>query len=404
MAVKSTAPSATATPPSAGPAAEGSGADFNNNAELGSVEDTLMADLFGEDETTSGTNADAPTGSSDDGDDAADTDASEETTEEHDDGASGEEDESDDDTTDDSTDETEDDPAEDPDAEAGEETAKGTSPGAPKAITDALKKANLPKGILKRIDKAFAHSAAYRAKAEELTAQLASAPEPVTLAPTATHPLSDVTTAEELEKRSTAAEQWLEWCEDNRDGGVVDGKELTADDVRDRRKWAMAVTKHAPAREQWIRERQQFRDLARKAFPEMFKAGTPEFQAAQALVKGTPEIVRQPDYEISIADMVRGLKYRAMEAQGYQVVLIPPDKSKGKAAKPAAASLPGSAADRPAKAPAPKPRATSTSRPAPVPSGNAKPPIANLVAKARQTRSEADMEALLEAELYGSAA
>jgi hypothetical protein len=363
-----------------------------------------MAEMFSENELENGSNTEADaSGSSEDGDDAADTDDREESTEDADgdDGASGEEEDEESDDADDS--ETTDEDADPDHSEAGKETAKGTSPGAPRAILDALKKAAVPAGILKRINKAFEHSQTYRAQAEELSARLADAPEPIVLTPTDNHPLSDVTTADELAQRQSAAEAWLDWCAENPDGGTVGkgdkAEELTAEDVKVRRQWANKVLRQAPAREKWIEARAQFRDHARKTFPEMFRKGTPEYRAAEDLLKGTPELVRQPDYEMSIAYMVRGLKYSALESQGYTVALIPPDKkAKGKAA--ASSSPTASAAGRPpAKAPVPKPRQPGNSKPAPAPATPAKASLDALQAKVRQTRSESDLDDLLAAEL-----
>jgi hypothetical protein len=342
-----------------------------------------MADLLGDAEVPAGNEDPASNPDPNDGDDAPFTEDGEEATE-GEDAAESDRTSEDDNDENGNPDETEGDPA-DPKAI----TPKGT----PAAVRKALQDAKIPHGLLKRIDKAFEHSRTYREEAEQLRADLANVPEPVTLAPSPAHPLSDVQTPDALDDRRQAAEFWLDWCAENPDGGTLgtgsQSRELTAEETKAQRKWASGILKALPARQQWLAQRQQSRTAAQQALPEMFRKDTPEYRAAAALVTGTPELVNQPDYEMTLADTVRGLKYRVMESKGYTIALVPP--SKKKATSEPAAPPAGKAS------PKAKPTALPHSKPTPTPTGG-KPDLDALQRKA-SSGSEKDLDALLMAEL-----
>ena len=346
-----------------------------------SVDDAFLADMAGESaEAPAGTEAtpDAIPDPTDDDDASSDEDGEEATDEEP-----STEEESEADTNED------DETSEEPKAK----------PGTPAAVRKALQDAKIPHGLLKRIDKAFEHSRTYREEAEQLRADLANAPEPITLAPTAAHPLSDVQTTEQLNDRHKAAEFWLDWCGDNPEGGTVgsgrDAKELTAEEVKAQRKWASSVLKSIPERQTFLAMRGPARAAAVKANPDMFRKGTPQYNAAQALIKGTPELVNQPDYELTLADTVRGLEYRVKQDQGYTIALIPPSSKKKTAADSASEPTAASKAS-----PKPKPTALPHSKPSPSPSGG-KLDLDALYSKAATSGNAVDLDRLLHAELHG---
>lgn len=375
MAVATLSPSATGLT-SGAPAAASLDADASQSAELVSVDDALMADLLGDAESTAGNDPDSNS-DPEDGDDAPSHEDGEEATDED----AAESDANPDD--------------EDANPDDAEADPKATAPkGTPAAVRKALQDAKVPHGLLKRIDKAFEHSRTYREEAEQLRKDLANAPEPVTLAPSPAHPLSDVQTPEGLDDRRQAAEFWLDWCAENPDGGTLgtgsQSRELTYEETTAQRRWASSVLKALPARQQWLAQRQQSRATAKEALPAMFRKDTPEYRAAQALVAGTPELVNQPDYEMTLADTVRGLKYRVMESKGYTIALVPP--SKKKASDPAAPP----AGKAPLKA---RPTNPPLSKPTPTPTGG-KPDLEHLSRKA-SSGSEKDLDALLMAELTG---
>lgn len=388
MAVKSS-PSATGTPTTGAPASVGSDAAASLTPELKTIDDVFLADMTGDAEATAG-DEDSPGESPSpiDGDDSSLFAETEEATDGDGTEESGEEDTSDPDDDDSET------PEADPETDEADPAAT-QKPGLPAAIRKALEDAKIPHGLQKRIDKAFQHNQTYRAEIDRLQGELAATPEPITLTPTLTHPLSDVQTPEQLDDRRAAAEFWLDFAAENPDGGSVgtgaQSRELTADEVKAQRQWATNVLKGLPARQQWLAARQQARTTAQKALPEMFKKDTPEYKAARALIQGTPELVNQPDYEQTLADMVNGLKYRVKQAQGWTLALVPPSKKKA-SPQPDPSAITGKAS------PKPKPTAPPHSRPSPSPTSG-KPDIDALYAKAAASGSAVDIERLLAAEL-----
>jgi len=136
----------------------------------------------------------------------------------------------------------------------------------------------------------------------ELEAQVNEAARPV-LQPTAENPLADVDTEEALTAKVKSAQEVRRWALKNSDGATVkrpDGSEvyvdsdavkeylLKADDV---------LTIHAPARQQWLAQRQPAVEAAKNLFPDIFKKGTPMHTAFQATVKQAPELLKLPQAE-----------------------------------------------------------------------------------------------------------
>jgi hypothetical protein len=136
----------------------------------------------------------------------------------------------------------------------------------------------------------------------ELEAQVNEAARPV-LQPTAENPLADVDTSEALDAKIKSAQEVRRWALKNSDGATVkrpDGSEVyvEADQVKDYLLKADDVlTIHAPARQQWLAQRQPAVEAARNLFPDIFKKGTPMHTAFQATVKQAPELLKLPQAE-----------------------------------------------------------------------------------------------------------
>lgn len=170
--------------------------------------------------------------------------------------------------------------------------------------------------IQKRIDKLTAQkraaaeeAAAVKSQYEEaqkrlaeLEAQVNEAARPV-LQPTAENPLADVGTQEALEAKIKSAQEVRRWALKNSDGATVkrpDGSEVYVDSdaVKDYLLKADDVlTIHAPARQQWLAQRQPAVEAAKNLFPDIFKKGTPMHTAFQATVKQAPELLKLPQAE-----------------------------------------------------------------------------------------------------------
>jgi hypothetical protein len=145
-----------------------------------------------------------------------------------------------------------------------------------------------------------------KAKVAEYEAQLNEAARPV-LSPTADNPLADVDTQDALDAKIKSAQEVRRWALRNTDGATVkrpDGTEvyLDADQVKDYLiKSDDVLTLHAPARQNWLAQRQPAIEAAKNLFPDIFKKGTPMNTAYQATVKQAPELLRIPQHEYWVA-------------------------------------------------------------------------------------------------------
>ena len=203
--------------------------------------------------------------------------------------------------------------------------------------------------IQKRIDKLTAQkkaaaeeAAAVKAQYEdaqkrlaELEAQVNEAARPM-LQPSAENPLADVDTPEALEAKVKSAQEVRRWALRNTDGATVkrpDGTEvyLDSDQVKDYLiKADDVLTVHAPARQQWLAQRQPAVEAAKNLFPDIFKKGTPMHQAYQATIKQAPELLKLPQNEYWVGLALYG-EQQLMQKQAA-------DQAKAKAAKKVSAS------------------------------------------------------------------
>ena len=141
-----------------------------------------------------------------------------------------------------------------------------------------------------------------KAKNADYEAQLNEAARPV-LSPTADNPLADVDTQDALDAKIKSAQEVRRWALRNTDGATVkrpDGTEvyLDADQVKDYLiKSDDVLTLHAPARQQWLAQRQPALESAKSLFPDIFKKGTQMHQAFTATVKQAPELLKLPQAE-----------------------------------------------------------------------------------------------------------
>jgi hypothetical protein len=216
-----------------------------------------------------------------------------------------------------------------------------------------------PEKIQKRIDKLTAkrkeaeekaatleteYSAA-KTKLAELEAQVNEASRPV-LQPSADNPLADVDTPEALEAKVKSAQEVRRWALKNSDGATVkrpDGSEvyvdsdavkeylLKADDV---------LTLHAPARQQWLAQRQPAVEAAKNLFPDIFTKGTALNTAYQATVKQAPELLKLPQVEYWVGLALYGeqqlmQKQEAQKAKASAAKKVSSAKSEAKLPTPA---------------------------------------------------------------------
>jgi hypothetical protein len=136
----------------------------------------------------------------------------------------------------------------------------------------------------------------------ELESQVNEASRPI-LQPSAENPLADVDTAEALDAKIKSAQEVRRWALRNTDGATVkrpDGTEVyvDADEVKNYLIRADDVlTVHAPARREWLAQRQPSVEAAKNLFPDLFTKGSALNQAFQATVKQAPELLKLPQVE-----------------------------------------------------------------------------------------------------------
>jgi hypothetical protein len=170
--------------------------------------------------------------------------------------------------------------------------------------------------VQKRIDKLTAQkraaaeeAAAVKSQYEEaqkrvaeLESQVNEASRPI-LQPSAENPLADVDTAEALDAKIKSAQEVRRWALRNTDGATVkrpDGTEVyvDADEVKNYLiKADDVLTVHAPARREWLAQRQPAVEAAKNLFPDLFTKGSALNQAFQATVKQAPELLKLPQVE-----------------------------------------------------------------------------------------------------------
>jgi hypothetical protein len=147
-----------------------------------------------------------------------------------------------------------------------------------------------------------------KTKLAELEEQVNKSSRPV-LTPTADSPLADVDTEEALDEKIKSAQEVRRWALRNTDGATVkkpNGEEvyLDADQVKDYLiKSDDLLTLHAPARKQWLAQRQPAVQAAKNLFPDIFKKGTQMHEAFTATVKQAPELLKLPmvEYWVGLA-------------------------------------------------------------------------------------------------------
>lgn len=256
-------------------------------------------------------------------------------------------------------------------------------------------------GVQKRIDKLTAQKAAIREERDTAREEAAAlkteletlrgkvTTQPIPLVPLPEDPLSTLTTDADVDARIQKAEATIAWCKANRRGASVPRAEgstemvdLDEDEISDlREREEEILSKHAPARKEYIQTFAQATEVARKSYPTIFQQGHDDQKYAQAVMKTIPGLARHPLHELFIGDMLLGASIR----HGKAVVVRKEGKEK-----------PGTPAVVLKKTPVKTPLSSSAVSPTAKPAGS-KPDTGALKAKAFASGSQADVEKLFEA-------
>jgi len=188
----------------------------------------------------------------------------------------------------------------------------------------------VPEKLLKRIDKLTAKRREAEERAETLESEVSElrakldATVPIQVTPTASDPLADVETPEQLEERVATAKKIRAWAIKNLEGGTVQnaaGEEVYYEPSQVREYLATAdelLTEHAPKRKEWISQRGAVMQEAKAFYPALFKSGTPEHESLVATLKAHPYLKGLPQLEMIVGDAIEGQKLRFARAEAAQ--------------------------------------------------------------------------------------
>ncbi len=188
----------------------------------------------------------------------------------------------------------------------------------------------VPEKLLKRIDKITAKRREAEERAETLESEVSElrakldATVPIQVTPTASDPLADVETPEQLEDRVATAKKIRAWAIKNLEGGTVQnaaGEDVYYEPSQVREYLATAdelLTEHAPKRKEWISQRSMVLNEAKAVYPALFKAGTQEHESLLATIKAHPYLKNLPQLEMIVGDAMEGMKLRFARAEAAQ--------------------------------------------------------------------------------------
>lgn len=188
----------------------------------------------------------------------------------------------------------------------------------------------VPEKLLKRIDKITAKRREAEERAETLESEVSElrakldATVPIQVTPTASDPLADVETPEQLEDRVATAKKIRAWAIKNLEGGTVQnaaGEDVYYEPSQVREYLATAdelLTEHAPKRKEWISQRSMVLTEAKAVYPALFKAGTQEHESLLATIKAHPYLKNLPQLEMIVGDAMEGMKLRFARAEAAQ--------------------------------------------------------------------------------------
>jgi hypothetical protein len=211
-----------------------------------------------------------------------------------------------------------------------------------------------PKGIEKlekRIDKltrrrkeAESVAESLRAENETLKAEVEKR-SVIKLEPTADDPLADLDSMSDLESKVSAAKKVRAWALANPDGAAVtnpDGSERYVDRGEIAKFVAQTdalLTDHAPARKEYLAQREAILPEAKAAYPDLFKVGSAEHKIMVDTLKQVPALKRLPGYEMVIGDALLGMKYRIEASKSAQSKSAPESKGSNAAKSSTTAAL-----------------------------------------------------------------
>jgi hypothetical protein len=201
---------------------------------------------------------------------------------------------------------------------------------------DGIPRKEWPKSFVKRLGKVVAKSKTLEEENATLKERLNEVQHAgIEVGPRSDDPMAGIFSEGDLEKQVQSALRVKAWAAKNPNGGKVkqgDGEiEIPAEQVAENAAAADAVLMHyAPKRREWLKKNAEYSVEARKAFPELYKNTTREYQEAVSVMRALPEITRRPDYAMILGDYIAGRKLRLNKAKAPVAVgkkLVPKPKT-----------------------------------------------------------------------------
>jgi len=191
------------------------------------------------------------------------------------------------------------------------------------------KQSGLPKSVQKRIDGLTAEKKRLAEKLERSEQELAAAKAtleevqrvPVQVQPHGADPLADVLDETMLTEKVQKARAIKRWALEHPEGSTVknaqnEDVEVTAEQVRQHLIAAdELLTEHAPRKAAYLRDLAVHETVARETYPELFEPKSAMFKEAVETLKVMPELMRFPDWKLSVGDFITARRARLEKAK-----------------------------------------------------------------------------------------
>lgn len=205
----------------------------------------------------------------------------------------------------------------------------------------------------KRLSKIMGEPAALKRQLAEATGKLKDAQGPPIVVRTASEadPWAAVATEADFTKglsqvkaSKANAEQWIDWCQDNKEGGAPPGADpdkgyldeaavkALLNQSRSYLRWANSTLEAAPAKQAWLKQMSETRTALLQSNPELFEKDNPELAAAVQLLEEGRISTTHPDYMRDALDLLAGRRLREEEQRGVKSVKLDTKAAAAKAA------------------------------------------------------------------------
>lgn len=236
-------------------------------------------------------------------------------------------------------------------AEDAEPTAEQTEPQdeSPEDVLSEDRDEEESLGFRKRIDKLTRQKKEAMEKAEALERELNEAKQKLDQAQTTERPVAiassqdpfaDVWDEGKLNDEYSKARNLRRWCEDNSDGCEVEGREYSADDIKQiKRRVEDALDLHIPNRARFLQSYKQIKPIAEQLYPFWKDRTSTQYTEAQQVLRQLPQLSQLPEYQVLVGDFLEGRRLRLERESGKAKAPAPMKRAPSQPGKPTAAPV-----------------------------------------------------------------